>query len=244
MALLTRSPVGHGGWRRWTAPTRVGAARRLLDVTLGATLLAVALPVLVLAAVLVLVADGRPVLYRQWRVGEGGRPFQLLKLRTMRAGDGPGVTASGDPRVTRVGALLRRLSVDELPQLWHVVAGQMTLVGPRPESVQLARRYPAAWRSALDPRPGLTGPTQLCFRESSAIPPPGWGVEDWYLQVLLPLRAACDQEYLRRPTLPRTVGYLGRTALLVAGLAHYERPVAPPEAGEADRPSAAQPAKN
>lgn len=226
MALLTRSPVGHGGWRRRTAPTRVGAARRLLDVALGGTLLVLALPVLALAAVLVLATDGRPVLYRQWRVGEGGRPFRLLKLRTMRPGHGPGVTASGDPRVTPLGAVLRRLSLDELPQLWHVVAGQMTLVGPRPESVALAGRYPPTWRSALDPRPGLTGPTQLSFREGSAIPPPGWGVEEWYLEVLVPLRASCDQEYLRRPTLARTFLYLGRTALLVAGVADYARPVA------------------
>lgn len=220
---------------------RVGAVRRLLDVTVGGTLLLLAAPLLLLAMALVLAVDGRPVLYRQWRVGENGRLFRLIKLRTMRAGAGPGVTASGDPRVTRLGAVLRRLSVDELPQLWHVLTGEMTLVGPRPESVALARRYPAAWRSALDARPGLTGPTQLCFRESSAIPAPGWDVEDWYLEVLVPLRAACDLEYLRRPTVLRTAGYLLRTALFIVGLADYQRTAAQPAVGQ---PVLGQPAKN
>lgn len=207
---------------------RLSPARRALDIVIGAILLLVTAPLLGLAALLVALIDGRPVFFRHERVGEGGRTFALLKLRTMRAEAGAGITASGDPRITPLGRVLRRLALDELPQLWTVVRGHMTLVGPRPESVDLARRYPPAWRFVLDARPGLTGPTQLRFREDSARPTPGWEVEEWYLQVLLPKRVVCDLEYLRRPTLVRTVGYLVRTALYVMGLANYERRVAAP----------------
>lgn len=214
-----------------TPPTppgmRVSASRRVLDVVGSGLGLVLLMPVLLGAALLVLLVDGRPVFFRQVRVGEGGRPFVIYKFRTMRpTGTGPEVTAVGDQRVTSVGRLLRRTSVDELPQLWHVLRGQMTLVGPRPETEGLARRYPASCREVLMARPGLTGPVQLSFRERSAVPPPGWpDVESWYLDVLVPLRSRADMEYLTRPTLGRTLHHLLLTALFVVGLVHLERPV-------------------
>ena len=171
--------------------------------------------------------SGRPVLFRQPRIGENGRPFVLYKLRTMRmVASGPEVTAASDARITRLGAFLRRTAIDELPQLWHVLRAQMTLVGPRPESATLADRYPESCRSVLLARPGLTGPAQLQYRERSAVPPEGWtDVERWYLDVLVPLRVAADQEYLKRPTVRRTLHYLVVTALFVFGLADVQRPV-------------------
>ena len=205
----------------------VGAARRLVDVTVASALLLVALPVIAVAAALVLLLDGRPVFFAQDRVGQEGRPFRLYKLRSMStSGSGPDVTAAGDPRVTRIGALLRRTSVDELPQLWHVLRGEMTLVGPRPETVALAARYPASCRFVLRVRPGLTGPAQLAYRQRAAVPPPGWpDAESWYLSVLVPLRAAADLEFLRRPTVWRVLVYLLRTAGFVAGVVDTERTV-------------------
>lgn len=211
-------------WRitRKAAPgldLRVSTARRMLDIVLATLLLVVAAPVIVLAALAILVTDGRPVTFTQTRVGEQGRPFPLHKLRTMRAGGGgPEVTTVDDPRVTRVGALLRRTSVDELPQLWDVLVGRMTFVGPRPETVALAGRYPGSCRFVLLARPGLTGPTQLTYRERSATPPPGWDAEEWYVERLVPLRVGSDLEFLEQPTLGRTLRYLGLTALLVLGL--------------------------
>ena len=184
------------------------------------------------------------MLYRQERIGEDGRPFGLLKLRTMRAGaTGAEVTATGDPRITPLGRFLRRTSVDELPQLWHVLRGRMTLVGPRPEAERLARRYPADCRPVLAARPGLTGPTQLRYREASASPPQGWtDVEQWYLDVLVPLRVQADLEYLEHPTLPATLRYLWLTAWFVVGL--VDVPVGGPAGGTPAHPSAAaQPAK-
>src|SRR6476469_4497552 len=117
---------------------RVSAARRLIDVLVAGVALLVATPLLALAAVAILVSSGRPLLFRAERVGEGGTRLGLYKLRTMRVGSGgPGVTAASDDRITRLGRIRRRLSIDELPQLWCVLRGQMTLVGPRPESVEL-----------------------------------------------------------------------------------------------------------
>src|SRR3954447_113694 len=131
MASSTRSPSRRG----------VDPARRVLDVLLGGLALLLASPLLAVVACSVLISTGRPVFFRQSRIGENGRPFSLCKFRTMRvAAAGPEVTALKDPRITRLGGLLRRTAIDELPQLWHVVRGQMTLVGPRPETVALADR--------------------------------------------------------------------------------------------------------
>ena len=198
---------------------RVSAARRVLDVTAVVLALAVAVPVLLVAAGLVLITDGRPVLFSQNRLGEGGRPFRMYKLRTMRRSDdaGPGVTSVGDNRITPVGRILRAFSIDELPQLWHVVRGQMTLVGPRPESVELAARYPQSCRFVLRARPGLTGPAQLAYREGSITPPAASDPDEWYLSVLVPLRTEADLEYLLRPTLASTVRWLLVTVLAVVG---------------------------
>jgi lipopolysaccharide/colanic/teichoic acid biosynthesis glycosyltransferase len=212
--------------RHIAARPAVSAGRRVLDLVIGCLLLVLASPLLVTVALLVLVTSGRPVLFRQPRVGENGRTFTLYKFRTMRTGaSGPEVTAATDTRVTPVGAFLRRTAIDELPQLWHVVRGQMTLVGPRPESAALAARYPAEYRAVLLARPGLTGPAQLRYRERSAVPPDGQtDVERWYLEVLVPLRVAADREYLDRPTIRRTVYYVLVTGLFVVGLADLQRP--------------------
>ncbi len=161
----------------------------------------------------------------------------MIKFRSMTASAaGPAVTATNDVRITRVGKVLRRTSLDELPQLWHVLVGQMTLVGPRPESAELAARYPQSCRLVLQARPGLTGPAQLAYRERSAVPPPGWDVEDWYCDVMVPLRCSADLDYLTRPSLLRTLSYRVQTALFVAGIRDGQRTVPaihPPNRGTA-----------
>ncbi|TDU83930.1 lipopolysaccharide/colanic/teichoic acid biosynthesis glycosyltransferase [Kribbella voronezhensis] len=212
----------------------IGAIRRTLDVVVVVLLSVVVVPIIAIVAIGILLTDGRPVFFRQSRVGENGRRFTLYKLRTMRVvASGPEVTATADVRITRLGGVLRRTAIDELPQLWHVLRGQMTLVGPRPESDALARRYPESCRPILLARPGLTGPAQLHYREKSAVAPPNWSdVEAYYLQVLVPLRVAADQEYLGRPTLRRTLHYLLLTALFVTGLADVQRSVGSQTASE------------
>ena len=122
-------------------------------------------PLLALAAAAIKLEDGGPILYRQRRVGLDGSEFELLKLRTMEVGAetrGAGFAVdAGDPRITRVGRLLRRLSLDEVPQLWNVVRGDMSLIGPRPTLAYQVERYTPRQRRRLEVRPGITGWAQI-----------------------------------------------------------------------------------
>jgi lipopolysaccharide/colanic/teichoic acid biosynthesis glycosyltransferase len=138
---------------------------RTLDVATAGVGLVLVSPVLVVAAAAIKLEDGGPVVYRQRRVGLGGAEFELLKLRTMEADaerKGAGLAVNeGDPRITRVGQLLRRLSIDELPQLWNVVRGDMSLIGPRPTLAYQVERYTSRQRRRLDVKPGITGWAQV-----------------------------------------------------------------------------------
>ena len=138
---------------------------RAADVALAGAALVVASPALALAALAVKLGDRGPVLYRQTRVGKDGVDFELLKLRTMIVGaetQGAGFAVDkGDARITRSGALLRRLSLDELPQLWNVLRGEMSVIGPRPTLRYQVERYTERQRRRLDIRPGITGWAQI-----------------------------------------------------------------------------------
>ncbi len=158
---------------------------RALDIVLSGTGLVLASPVLGLAALAIKLEDGGPVLYRQTRVGHGGRDFELLKLRTMVVGAeklGAGFAVDrGDTRITRVGVFLRRTSLDELPQLWNVLRGDMSVIGPRPTLRYQAEQYDAHQRRRLDVKPGLTGWAQVNGR--AALP---WreriALDVWYVE--------------------------------------------------------------
>jgi lipopolysaccharide/colanic/teichoic acid biosynthesis glycosyltransferase len=138
---------------------------RAADIAIAGCVLTVSGPVLGLSALAVKLADGGPVLYRQRRVGKDGVDFELLKLRTMVVGAekiGAGFAVEQrDPRITRVGRLLRRLSLDELPQLWNVLRGDMSIVGPRPTLRYQVEKYTPHQRRRLEVRPGLTGWAQV-----------------------------------------------------------------------------------
>jgi lipopolysaccharide/colanic/teichoic acid biosynthesis glycosyltransferase len=146
------------------------AAKRALDVTGAAVGLALSAPVIGVAALLIKQEDGGPVLFRQERVGRDGAPFEVLKLRTMvvdaeSKGAGYAVDAD-DPRILMVGDLLRRTSIDELPQFWNVLVGEMSLVGPRPTLQYQVDRYTDRQRRRLEVKPGLTGWAQIHGRAS------------------------------------------------------------------------------
>jgi lipopolysaccharide/colanic/teichoic acid biosynthesis glycosyltransferase len=138
---------------------------RAADVAVAGFGLLAAAPVLGIAAAAVKLADGGPVLYRQQRVGKDGAEFELLKLRTMVVGaetKGAGAAVDeGDSRITGPGTLLRRLSIDELPQLWNVIRGDMSVIGPRPTLAYQVERYTAHQRRRLEVKPGLTGWAQV-----------------------------------------------------------------------------------
>jgi lipopolysaccharide/colanic/teichoic acid biosynthesis glycosyltransferase len=158
---------------------------RAVDVGLASVGLALTSPLLAVAALAAKLEDGGPVLYRQQRVGKDGAGFELLKLRTMVVGaehQGAGyAVAHGDSRITATGRVLRRLSIDELPQLWNVLRGDMSLIGPRPTLAYQVERYTPRQRRRLEVRPGLTGWAQVHGR--AALP---WDerieLDVWYVE--------------------------------------------------------------
>jgi lipopolysaccharide/colanic/teichoic acid biosynthesis glycosyltransferase len=174
-------------------------SKRALDLALAIPGLIVVPPVAVVTAVMMrLTRDRGPLLYRSQRIGEGGRPFRLFKFRSMRAeGGGRALTTSEDPRVTRVGRWLRRTKMDELPQLWNVVRGEMSLVGPRPEDPRYVDWEDPLHAEVFSCRPGITGPAQIRFRHEERWLG-GTDIERRYVERLLPLKLALDAEYLRR----------------------------------------------
>ncbi len=163
---------------------------RALDVAGSAVGLAVSSPFLAAAALAIKLDDGGPVLYRQRRVGHQGEEFDLLKLRTMVVGaekQGAGWAVNrGDPRITRTGRVLRRLSLDELPQFWNVLRGDMSLIGPRPTLSYQVEQYTPRQRRRLEVKPGLTGWAQIHGR--AALP---WAerieLDVWYVENRSPL---------------------------------------------------------
>jgi lipopolysaccharide/colanic/teichoic acid biosynthesis glycosyltransferase len=163
---------------------------RAADVTIAGSALVLASPLLALAALAVKLEDGGPVLYRQTRVGRNGVDFDLLKLRTMVVGAetmGAGLSVNhGDERITRAGRLLRKLSLDELPQLWNVVRGEMSVIGPRPTLRYQVEQYDERQRHRLDVKPGITGWAQVNGRAS--LP---WAerieLDVWYVEHRSPL---------------------------------------------------------
>lgn len=193
------------------APSR---QRRLLDIAVALVGLGISFPLLVVIAAASRLSTNGSAIYTQVRVGQGGIAFPMYKFRSMRHGlIGPEITTPGDRRVTRVGTLLRATSLDELPQLFNVLRGEMTLVGPRPETVALALRYPPDCRVVFAYRPGLTGPVQVTFRD--AVPDGKEDVEAYYLTELLPKRVALDLAYLADPTFASTLAFMFATTIHV-----------------------------
>jgi len=169
----------------------------LLAAVAGLALLG---PVMLLVAFLVRLDSPGPVFYRGRRVGKGGRLFHIIKFRSMVAGAdkcGPGVTGAGDCRVTGVGRWLRLAKLDELPQLFNVLKGEMSLVGPRPEAPEYVRFYTEGEREVLKVRPGITGPAQVDFRHEEEMLS-GPDREEVYVRDILPRKLAIDLEYIKK----------------------------------------------
>lgn len=186
---------------------------RLLELAIVLPIALAVLPLVLLLALLVRLDSPGSPLFRQPRVGRDGLHFSMWKLRSMRSGGtGPAVTAAGDPRVTRVGGLLRRTRLDELPQLVNVLRGDMALVGPRPEVPELVDTDDARWRRVLSVRPGITDPTTLAFAdEEQRLRDLGGDPERTYREVLLPRKLASQIAWLERRTWVSDLGVLVAT---------------------------------
>jgi lipopolysaccharide/colanic/teichoic acid biosynthesis glycosyltransferase len=191
------------------------AAKRAIDVTGAGVGLVVLSPLLILIALLVVLDSPGPVFYRAERVGFRGRPLRMLKFRKMRPGArGLALTVAEDERLTRLGGWLVRTKLDELPQLWHVLWGDMSLVGPRPESPGFVARYRSDYDVILQVRPGLTGYTQLAFAREGAILDPR-DPQGHYLDALLPQKVGLDRLYASRMSTRRDLKILGATFVTV-----------------------------
>lgn len=169
----TRSVPAQAGGSHCRGGLAYRMIKRVLDVVLGSVMFMASLPVILTACVAIVVETPGSPFFLQWRAGLHGRPFRIIKLRTMVAKAdrlGPALTQAGDPRITKVGSVLRRWSIDELPQLVNVLAGHMSLVGPRPELVPIVETYPARHKDVLRISPGLTGWAQVHGRDELPIP--------------------------------------------------------------------------
>jgi lipopolysaccharide/colanic/teichoic acid biosynthesis glycosyltransferase len=190
---------------------------RWIEVPLATLGLLVLSPVWLVAALAVVATSPGGAFFRQVRMGKDGRPFGLYKLRSMRmGGDGPLVTASTDDRITPVGRWLRRTKIDEIPQLWNVVLGDMALVGPRPETPRYTNLADPRWRRVLQVRPGITDPMTLKLRDEEAlIPSAPEEVERFYVETLQPLKLAGYLDYLSRRSATMDLGVLLATAAAI-----------------------------
>lgn len=210
-------------WRRctdiWAELPITAVLKRAFDIAVSALLLLLLAPLLLLVALWVRVDSPGPALFLQQRVGQGGRLFTMHKFRSMRIdGGGLGLTVGEDARITRAGRWLRRLKLDELPQLWDVLRGAMSLVGPRPDLPRYVERYPEPLRSqVLAVRPGITDPASLAFRDEARLLAAAADPEREYLEHILPAKLRLSAEYARQATLWTDLRLVARTALLLIG---------------------------
>jgi lipopolysaccharide/colanic/teichoic acid biosynthesis glycosyltransferase len=176
-------------------------AKRFLDVVASAASLVLLSPVFIVTAALVRLGSSGPVLFRQQRIGRGFRPFLIYKFRTMyqdARATGPAITIGCDPRITPWGRFLRKTKIDELPQLFNVLKGDMSLVGPRPEVPQYVEMYRTDFAEILQVRPGITDLASLKFRHESELLAQADDPEREYCEAILPSKIALAKEYIRR----------------------------------------------
>lgn len=190
--------------------------KRLFDLASASALLALSMPLLALAAFLIKLDSAGPVVFRQSRMGRGFKEFKMFKLRTMRAASmGCLYTLGADPRITRIGRWLRRLKIDELPQLWNVVRGEMSMVGPRPVVPELAVEFKEVYKRLLEVRPGLTDPATLKYCDEtemlSRIPEP----LEYFKAVVTPDKVRISQAYVLQANAWSDAGVLARTMMAV-----------------------------
>jgi len=189
--------------------------KRCMDVIISLAVLAVTSPLWVVIASAVWLESGRPILFRQQRVGKGFSLFELLKFRTMRvATTGPSVTVAGDNRISRVGRFLRLTKADELPQFWNVLWGEMSVVGPRPEVPEYVEFYKERYRSILAVRPGITDLASIYFRSEEAVLAQSQDPLREYRERVLPAKLDLADKYIQEQSVFGDFVIILRTAMV------------------------------
>ena len=175
-------------------------AKRLFDLVFATVLLTVLVPVLLVIVLAVSLGSKGGAFFRQTRIGRGGQPFQLLKFRTMVPGSearGQLTIGGRDPRITGVGYLLRKTKLDELPQIWNVLVGEMSIVGPRPEVPRYVDLYTVEQRKVLEVRPGITGMASIDYIDENELLAKAADPEQAYIHEVMPAKLALDLRYVR-----------------------------------------------
>jgi lipopolysaccharide/colanic/teichoic acid biosynthesis glycosyltransferase len=190
---------------------------RWFEVPLAFISLVLLAPLLALAGLAIFLSSGRPIIFRQIRVGKNGRNFELYKLRTMKpSSGGPQITSGTDTRITRLGRFLRHAKIDELPPLWNVLRGEMSLVGPRPEVPRFVVLEDPLWQKVLSVRPGITDPVSVQLRsEADLLAQVEGDMEQYYVNELQPAKLRGYVAYLEKRTWRGDLGVLVQTALAV-----------------------------
>ena len=198
--------------------THIGM-RRALDVLCAGVAAFILAPLMLIVMLAVWIESGRPILFSQIRLGQYGRPFRMYKFRKFRpdcGNHGCPLTMESDGRLTKIGRVLASSKLDELPQLWNVLRGDMSLVGPRPESLAFADCFRDGFEKVHEHKPGLFGPCQVMFRHESKHYPDGVPAVEFYRQVLFPAKAEIDLAYFARRTLVSDVGWVLQAAWVIA----------------------------
>jgi len=206
------------GLRDWAA--------RILDLVLALSGLVAVAPLMLILGLAVWTESGRPIFFSQVRLGKHGRHFRVIKFRKFddrRALPGPAVTTSNDLRMTRVGKFLARTKFDELPQLWNIVKGEMSVVGPRPETLDFLDCYEGPFSGVLQYKPGLFGPSQVFFRYESMLYPESCDPHHVYRAVLFPTKARVDLAYFPNRTVWRDLMWIFRGVWAVLGFSSLPR---------------------
>ena len=202
--------------------------RRSIDILSAGVAGIVLAPVFLILAAAIWLESGRPILYSQLRLGQNGTVFRIYKFRKFRADcddRGSPLTMEHDDRLTRIGRVLAAFKLDELPQFWNILRGDMSIVGPRPESLAFADCFANGFEQILEHKPGLFGPCQVIFRHESKLFPAGSSVQDFYREVVFPAKAKIDLAYYPRRTAASDIGWVVRAgcAIVAQSMARKDR---------------------
>lgn len=193
--------------------------QRLLDLVIAIAGLVVLSPLMLFVALAISIETGRPIFYSQSRIGRGGTRFRIHKFRKFykNIGAGSPLTVDHDPRMTPLGRFMALTKLDELPQLWNVVLGDMSIVGPRPESVEFSDCFTGPYLKVLDYTPGIFGPSQIAFRDERSLYPSNADSIQFYRAVLFPVKASIDLAYFPNRTLVWDLLWMIRGVFAVIG---------------------------
>lgn len=192
-------------------------SKRLFDLFFSFFGLLVLWPLFVVVAALIVLDDGFPVFFRQERVGRYGKPFKIWKFRTMKVqNDGPQITVAGDKRITRVGEVLRRYKIDELPQLLNVLVGEMSFVGPRPEVKRYVDKYTPEQKNVLSYKPGITSPATVFYKAEEQALLKEKDFEHFYMSEVMPNKIKIDCKYFQNSSVRGDLALIFKTVFTLS----------------------------